>query len=116
MNDNDKIMSYGMHYDVTKKNWLFITEDDKGNFKTLVFDKNKVIYSSESIRYSTDLGNLCFNGGVIFSPSDKVIRGFGFEKNVYKDFSCDVVNDGSKLIRDGSKFVVVNDKEVYRLG
>ena len=116
MNDNDKIMSYGMHYDSMKKNWLFITEDDKGNFKTLAFDKNKVIYSSDSIRYQTDLGNLCFSNGVIFSPSDKVIRGFGFEKNVYKDFVCDVVNDGSKLIRDGSKFVVINEKEVYRLG
>jgi len=116
MNDNYKIISYGIHYDEVKKRWLFITEDDKGNFKTLVFDKNKVIYSSDSIRYYTDLGNLCFSNGVIFSPSDKVIRGFGFEKNVYKDFACDVVNDGSKLIRDGNKFVVINEKEVYRLG
>jgi len=116
MNDNDKIINYGMHYDVAKKNWLFITEDDKVNFKTLIFDKNKVVYSNDSIRYSTDLGNLCFSNGVIFSPSDKVIRGFGFEKNVYKDFACDVVNDGSRLIREGSKFVVINEKEVYRLG
>ena len=116
INDNDKIINYGMHFDDVKKRWLFIIEDDKGNFKTLIFDKNNVIYSSDSIRYQTDLGNLCFSGGIIFSPSDKVIRGFGFEKNVYKDFACDVVNDGSKLIREGSKFIVVNEKEVYRLG
>jgi len=29
---------------------------------------------------------------------------------------CEVVNDGSKLIREGSKFVVINEKEIYRLG
>ena len=116
INENDKIINYGIHFDEAKKRWLFITEDDKGSFKTLVFDKNKVVYSSDTIRYQTDLGNLCFSNGIIFSPSDKVIRGFGFEKNVYKDFACDVVNDGSKLIREGSKFIVVNEKEVYRLG
>lgn len=116
INDNDKIMGYGIHFDETKKRWLFITEDDKGNFKTLIFDKNKVVYISDSIRYQTDLSNLCFSGGVIFSPSDKVIRGFGYEKNVYKDFPCEVVNDGSKLIREGNKFIVINDKEVYKLG
>lgn len=116
INDNYKILNYGIHYDEIKKKWLFIIEDDKGNFKTYIFDKNKVVYSSDSIRYSTDLNNLCFNNEVIFSPSDKCIRGFGYEKNVYKDFVCDVVNDGSKLIREGNKFIVINEKEVYRLG
>jgi len=116
INSNDKIINYGIHHDSTKKHWLFITEDDKGNFKTLIFDKNKVIYSSDSIRYVTDLGNLCFSNGVIFSPSDKAIRGFGYVNNVYKDFNCDVVNDGSKLIREGNKFIVINEKEVYKLG
>ena len=82
INDNDKIINYGMHFDDVKKRWLFIIEDDKGNFKTLIFDKNNVIYSSDSIRYQTDLGNLCFSCGIIFSPSDKAIRGFGYEKNV----------------------------------
>jgi len=116
INDNDKIVNYGIHFDEAKKKWLFIAEDDKGNFKTLVFDKNKVIYSSDSIRYSTDLGNLCFSNGVIFSSGDKVVRGFGFEKNVYKDFACDVINEGSKLIRKGSKFIIINEKEVYKVG
>jgi len=77
---------------------------------------NSNILKQTKNKHVTDLGNLCFSNGVIFSPSDKVIRGFGFEKNVYKDFVCDVVNDGSKLIREGSKFIVINEKEVYRLG
>lgn len=116
INDNDKIINYGMHFDEIKKRWLFIIEDDKGNFKTFVFDKNKVIYNSNTIKYQTDLGNLCFSNGIIFSPSDKVIRGFGYEKNIYKDFVCEVVNDGSKLIREGNKFIIINEKEVYKLG
>jgi len=116
MNDNDKIINYGIHLDIIKKLWLFITEDDKGNFKTLVFDKNKIVYSSDNIKYLVDLGNICMNNGIIFSPSDKCIRGYDFNKNIYKDFACDIINDSSKLIRENSKFIAINENEVYLIG
>jgi hypothetical protein len=114
--NNEKINNYGLHFDIVSKRWLFITENHKGNFATYVFDKNKIVFQNDTIRYSTNLSNICFFNNIIFTPNDGLIKGFSFEKNVYKDFICPVVNEDSKLIREGGKFIVINEKEIYKLG
>jgi hypothetical protein len=115
-NSNDKIQEYGIHYDNASGNWLFIIQNQRGEFKTFVFNKNKIIFESDQINYSVGLSNLCFNNNTIFIPRDKSIRGFNYQKNVYKDFDFDVVNDDSKLIKDNNKIYVINEQEIYMIG
>jgi len=114
--NTDKIINYGLHYDIVTKKWLFITENQKGSFNTYIFDKNNIIYESEAIKYTNDLGNLCFYNNIIFKPSDGCIKGYSYEKNIYKDFECNIVNEDSKLLREDSKFIVINEKEIYKVG
>ena len=114
--NTDKIINYGLHYDIVTKRWLFITENQKGLFNTYVLNKNNVIYESEAIKYTNDLGNLCFYNNIIFKPSDGCIKGYSYEKNIYKDFECNIVNEDSKLLREGGKFIVINEKEIYKVG
>jgi serine/threonine protein kinase len=114
--NTSKIVNYGIHFDSISKKWLFIFEDSKGKFTTMVFDKNNLIYQNDSIKYTNALGNLCFNNNVIFKPCDGAIKGFSYEKNIYKDFECNVVNEDSKIIKQGGKFIVINEKEIYKIG
>ena len=114
--NTDKIVNYGLHYDFISKKWLFIIENQKGLFNTYIFDKNKIVFESDSIKYTNDLSNLCFYSNIIFKPNDRCIKGYSYEKNIYKDFECNVVNEDSKLLREGSKFIVINEKEIYKVG
>ena len=114
--NTDKIVNYGLHYDFISKKWLFIIENQKGLFNTYIFDKNKIVFESDSIKYTNDLSNLCFYSNIIFKPSDGCIKGYSYEKNIYKDFECNVVNEDSKLLREGNKFIVINEKEIYKVG
>lgn len=116
LDEKYNIQNYGIHYDETTKRWLFIIEDDKGIFTTFVYDKNIQKYKTDTIKYSTNIGNICFSNKIIFKPGDKIIRGFSYDKNIYKDFQCDVVNEDSKLMREGNKFIVINEKEIYKVG
>jgi len=116
INDNKKIQNYGIHHDAASKQWLFIIEDSRGVFTTYIFNKNNVVYQNDSIKYTNDLGNMCFSGKVIYKSVDKAIRGFSYEKNKYKDFPCDVINEESKLIWESGKFIVINEKEIYKVG
>ena len=114
--NTDKIVNYGLHYDFISKKWLFIIENQKGLFNTYIFDKNKIVFESDSIKYTNDLSNLCFYSNIIFKPNDRCIKGYSYEKNIYKDFECNVVNEDSKLLREGNKFIVINEKEIYKVG
>jgi serine/threonine protein kinase len=116
LKNKDKIVNYGLHFDHVSRRWLFITENQKGKFTTYIFDKNRVVYQSEDIKYTNSLDGMCFYNSVIFKPCDGAIKGFSYEKNVYKDFECSVVNEESKLSRTGNKFVVINEKEIYKVG
>ena len=116
LQDNSKILGYGIHFDDVKKQWLFIYENDKGKFETYIFDKNNVVFHSDTIKYSADLANICFNNGIIFTPCSGLIRGFAFDKNIYKDFDCAVVDEDSQLIKAGKKFTIINEKEIYSFG
>jgi hypothetical protein len=114
--NTSKIVDYGIHFDTVTKRWLFIFEDSKGKFTTMVFDKNNLIYQSDSIKYTNTLSNLCFNNNVIFKPCDGAIKGYSYEKNIYKDFECSVVNEDSKIVKNSNKFIVINEKEIYKIG
>ena len=116
LDEKYNIQNYGIHYDEATKRWLFIIEDNRGIFTTFVYDKNIQKYKTDTIKYSTNIGNICFSNKIIFKPGDKIIRGFSYDKNVYKDFQCDIVNEDSKLIRENNKFIVINEKEIYKVG
>lgn len=116
LNNKDKIQDYGIHFDNITKKWLFIIKNNKDEYLTLIFDKNKVVYEENSIRYTNSLENLCFNNDTIFKPDNGFIKGFNFSKNVYKDFKCDIITPESKLIKEGSKFIVMNETTIYKIG
>jgi serine/threonine protein kinase len=113
---NFNIQNYGIHFDNITNRWLFIIEDSKGIFTTFIYDKNNQKYINNLIRYAVDLGNICFNNKIIFISANKMIRGFAYDKNIYKDFPCDIVNEDSKLARENNKFIVINEKEIYKVG
>lgn len=116
LNNDDKIINYGIHFDPASKKWLFITQNDKNEFVTYIFDKNKVIYQEDNIKYTSNLINMCFRNDIIFKAGDGVIIGFDYKNNRYKDFACEIVNETSCLVRENNKFIVINDTEVYIVG
>ncbi|HCL58101.1 MAG TPA: hypothetical protein DHW82_13995 [Spirochaetia bacterium] len=111
-----KIIQYGIHFDPVENQWLFTAENDSGVFKTFVFGKSKILYENEKKKYIAPLKNLCFYGNVIFEPGEKVISGFNFQKNASKDFEAEPVSEETELIRRGSKFIAVNQREIYEIG
>lgn len=116
LNTNDRIRNYGIHYDEVKDKWLFIYENNSGKFRTLVFSKHDLLYEDDKIKYSTALGNICINNGVIFIPGDKKIIGFNYKINQYKEFNIPVVSEESKIRKTGKKFKVYNEKEIWEVG
>lgn len=116
LNNNDRIENYGIHFDTATNNWLFIFEDRKGLFHTFVLKDNKIIYENHNIRYNTTLSNLCFSNNIIYIPLDGKIKGFNFEKDISKNFPCNIINEDSKLKKESSYFIVMNEKEIYKVG
>lgn len=112
--DSD-IINYGIHYDDVSGKWLIILEDSSGRFNTYVISKNKMEYQTNSIKYSCQLNCPCISNSTIFIPVDGKIRGFSYQKSVFKDFECNVVSEESKLIKEKNRFVIVNLENVYRL-
>lgn len=111
-----KIINYGIHYDrMSKGRWLIILEDDKGEFTTLVF-KDQLEFNEKQIKYDCSLGNITFAASTIFIPNDGIIRGYNFQKQLFKDFDVDVVTSDSKLIRTNTGFKVINDENIYNVG
>ena len=112
---NDKIENYGIHYDVFTDKWLVVIENETNKFLTLVFKNNEIQYKCDRIRFECHLGNICMSNNTLFFPIDGNIRGFAYQKDLFKDFQCDVVNNDSRLIKDGKKFIIVNDENIYAL-
>lgn len=112
--DSD-IINYGIHYDDVSVKWLIILEDSSGRFNTYVISKNKMEYQTNSIKYSCQLNCPCISNSTIFIPVDGKIRGFSYQKSVFKDFECNVVSEESKLIKEKNRFVIVNLENVYIL-
>lgn len=115
--NSDRIMEYGIHYDEISRRWLFIFENQKGDFYTYIFDKQKgLIYTNDLVRYLGKLNNLCFYNNIIFKPADKKIIGFDYQNNRYKEFDVPIVNEETNLIKRGKKFLAINEKKIYEIG
>lgn len=95
---------------------MIILEDSHGKFNTYVINKGQVEYHTDSIKYSCQLNCPCISNSTIFIPIDGKIRGFAYQKSVFKDFECSVVSEESKLIKEKNRFVIVNLENVYHLG
>lgn len=108
------IQDVAMHRDSLSDKWLIIFEDTKMLHRTLILQKNSLVYSADNINYKCYIYNIAFNHGIIFMPVDGAIRAFNPNTIVYKDFLCDVVSAESKLIKNGNTFIIVNDDNVYR--
>lgn len=110
------IINYGIHYDKISGNWLIVLESNKGVFNTYVIGHESVEYQTDQIKYQCSLNGLCIYNKTIFIPLDGKIRGFAYSKNLFKDFECQVVNAGSKLIKYKKKFHIINDENIYSFG
>lgn len=116
INDNKKILDYGIHYDKIKNQWLIILQNGANNFITYILQGNKIIHETINVKYSCALGNLCFDNNVIFIPSNQKIIAYAWDKNVYKDFICHIVDFSSDISRENKKFKIINEKEIYLFG
>lgn len=112
--DSD-IVNYGIHYDSVSRKWIILLEDSSGCFHTYVINNRVVEYHTDSIKYSCQLNCPCISNSTIFIPADGKIRGFAYQKSVFKDFECSVVSEESKLIKEKNRFVIVNLENVYHL-
>lgn len=112
--DSD-IVNYGIYYDDIAGKWMILLEDSSGNFHTYIINKRVVEYHTDNIKYSCQLNCPCISNSTIFIPVDGKIRGFAYQKSVFKDFECSVVSEESKLIKEKNRFVIVNLENVYNL-
>lgn len=112
--DSD-IANYGIHMDEVTGKWLILLEDSKGDFYTFVINKNSVEYKTDSIRYDCQLNCPCMYNSTIYIPIDGKIRGYSYQKSLFKDFECGVVSEESKLIKEKNRFAIVNLENVYYL-
>ena len=110
-----KIKNYGIHRDAITGRWLFIFEHT-GQYFTKVFDGAKIIYENDSLKYNVPLNSIAFYNNTIYTAHDKLIRGFNFRKNEYKDFECKVVTEGALLAFYGKQIHVINDTTIFKLG
>lgn len=115
MDYDSDIINYGIHYDDISGKWLIILEDSSGRFNTYIIGNGSIEYHTNSIKYSCQLNCPCISNSTIFIPVDGKIRGFSYQKSVFKDFECNVVSEESKLIKEKGRFVIVNMENVYIL-
>jgi serine/threonine protein kinase len=116
ISNTDKVINYTIQHDNITNHWLVIYENDKGEFRTFIFDNNKLLYNSDNLKYIGSLSNLCFDNNILFKPSDKKIVAFRYDKNIIKEFDCEIVSEDSSLSRKEGKFIIVNEKEIYKFG
>lgn len=113
---NKAVLSYGIHYDKAADVWLVVMEDSSGMYRTLILHQTTILFDTEQLLYACSLSNLCIFHRIIFIPVDGKIRGYAYEKDQYKDFTCDVVDADSRLIRRGKQFLIVNEENLYTFG
>lgn len=114
---NDKITEYALKYDEITKNWLFIYQTNKGDFRTIVIQNNKIIFDSKLFVYSASpLSNICFANNNIFSPSKQKIVGINWLENRVKEFDLDIITEESKLEFVNGGFNIIQNNKIYRYG
>lgn len=114
---NDKITEYALKYDDITKNWLFIYQTNKGDFRTIVIQDNKIAFDSNLFVYSASpLSNICFANNTIFSPSKQKIVGINWMENRVKEFDLDIITEESKLEFVNGGFNITQNNKIYRYG
>ena len=113
---NFDIKNYGIHKDRVSGKWLVLLKNQLGLFNTYVLNKSKIEYQTDQIKYECGLNCVCIDNSTIFIPIDTKIRGFSYQKSLFRDFECSVVSEESRLIKDGNRFVIVNLDNVYYFG
>ncbi len=113
----NKIKEYAIKYDKATNKWLFVYQLANGKYRTVLFGKNHIEYDDDIIMYNAQtLSNIDFFNNTIYDPSDGKIVGTNIVKNVAKEFSCDVVDENSKLEFTGKGFKIYTDKKIYSYG
>ncbi len=107
------VRNYGIHYDAVLSQWLLILEDSAANYRTYIVKDREVVFETDQIKYGGPLNAPCISNNIIYYPMDSKIRGFSHTKSAYKDFACEIVNEGSVLEKRKHQFMVVNDENVY---
>lgn len=109
-----QINDVAAHYDAVTNDWLIVIEDANGERIMYALNNNVLKWSSNQIRYQGDIYNICFSNGIIYMPIDDAIRGMNYRTMRYKDFTCNIVNGDSRLIKQGKQFIIVNTDSIYR--
>lgn len=110
------ITNYGIHFDNVSNKWLLIFENGKGKFNTMILKNGEIEYCTDQIKYNCQLNYVCISNSTVFIPVDGKIRGFSYQKSMFKDFECGIITDNSKLIKKKNKFTIINDENIYSLG
>lgn len=112
-----RVNEYAIKYDKKTQNWLFVYQMSNGNYRTMVFAKNKVEYDDDVIMYNADtLSNIDFYNNTIYDPDDGKIIGTNIAKNTAKEFDCSVVDESSRLEFTGRGFKIYNKDKIYNYG
>lgn len=112
-----KINEYDIKYDKASENWLFIYETSKGEHRTIIINKNKVIFDSTIYKYTSyPLSNICFANNTIFSPSNKKIVGINWKREIVKNFDISIVTEESVLEFENNGFNIITDNKIFRYG
>lgn len=113
---SSEIVNYGIHCDNISGKWMILFEDKKNRYYTYVITETGIEYKTDEIRYECMLYYPCISNSTIYIPIENKIRGYNYSKLLFKDFECDVVDAGSNLIKNGKRFEIVNDDNIYVLG
>ena len=105
-----------IHHDDINQQWLVIIHYQNGTFETIMVKKGAVLYETESIHYLNGAKNIAFSNGIIFKANQNGIKGFDPLKNQYKTFELPIVTEESMLLRQGKKFIVINEQNMYQVG
>lgn len=111
---NYKIVEIAEHYDPSLNRWLIVIEDTRSNYYSYVFENNNQLWENNNISYKCSVYNICFDHGAIYIPKDGAIRGMNYQSLNYKDFTCNIVDASSNLIKKSNQFIIVNDENIYR--
>lgn len=117
VNYKGRIKEYCIKHDSRTNSWLFVYQLPNGKYRTMVFNKNKIVYDDDMIIYNAQpLSNIDFYNNTIYDPADGKIVGTNIFKNTGKEFDCSVVDESSKLKFTGRGFTIYNRNKIYNYG
>lgn len=109
-----QIINYGIRKDIETNNWLILLQTADNKFITLIYSNTCIeLYNNNKIMYQCSLDGVEFSNNTLYIPMNSTLRGYSYSKNIYKDFNCDIINDNSKIYKNGKKIYVVNDENLY---